>query len=88
MKLFFIASQALYFGGKFIKNLNTHIVDSLLVLGMRIAIPPSLPYAYNVCDCHGNPFPRTVQVRKVACFYLVVRDVIGDGVIKDVKCSS
>ena len=25
MKLFFIANQALYFGGKFIKNLNTHI---------------------------------------------------------------
>ena len=31
MKLFFIANQALYFGGKFIKDLNTHIVDSLLV---------------------------------------------------------
>jgi len=31
MKLFFIASQALNFGGKFIEDLNTHIVDSLLV---------------------------------------------------------
>jgi len=31
MKLFFIASQALNFGGKFIEDRNTHIVDSLLV---------------------------------------------------------
>jgi len=33
MELFFIVRQVLNFGRKFIKNLNTHIMDTLLEFG-------------------------------------------------------
>jgi hypothetical protein len=33
MELFFVVGQVLNFGRKFIKNLNTHIIDALLEFG-------------------------------------------------------